>query len=942
MWSKRHVLAEFRLFTCLSEREDAPVEPVTVYLTRSLISEHKYQEVFYPESERGSSEDILSPSASNFEEDGNDENGEATEQASELDEGTAVDTLKQDHCGLSKRLSTLGLGNFELSSSDSEDSQCDSAAGGAAVEKNREEQLKKYLEGAAVLAEIIEDTESLALGDSESLGLQESLASEGTDSLAGDISGQASDILDLPEEEVFDAMGLPKKFRAKQKTHKKKAPMAAKEIRRRFSQYWEENEEQLVYKYFVLKYPAYVAWYDQIAGSVPPGAEMVYNEMVDSQADVSVTNIFHSDQSEPANSYSVIDGDSTVDTNSTLNVNNSAEANSNLFKDTTVAEHADRPVNKYSIDNSTVNGTICERNQNGESEESVCSDTSNTNTIKNRSAKLSDDNKESGKELLDNCTNEDSLSVHSKPLNLNSVLNNLNFGTTEAINDNKSYSNGESEDVNVNCSSLNTTDSFTDGVTDTYYSPEDVIAFLKKEHADIKEQIYWHVKDEIGKLLRENPDRELNLSSFDKGLMENIVPCTGVEEGYVDEQPEEDNYVSEDEDIETSSKKKSILETLQLLGLSVEMDPEKREKRKRKIVHGTVIYKRKNILKEAKRLRLDLGKNSSQDQETEFPEIQILEQETEVLDVHTPGQKTKVPDVLKAKHIVFDDDGNPHDASAEASTLEINIEDATSVGDQTCLSILVPADIECSSTSSSSPTKLKKSKKKGRKVPLPEPMISDPELAKYWYQRYCLFAKFDEGIKLDRESWFSVTPEPIAANIAERCRCDVIVDAFCGAGGNSIQFAFTCNHVIAIDIDASKLELARNNAEVYGVADRIEFIHGDYLQLAQILKADVVFLSPPWGGPQYLDCDVYDLDNMAGFNHTSELMELTRKITQNIAFLLPRNADAEQVASLAGASQKVEVDENYLNKKLKTLTAYFGELMLGQSEPEQGDFECEY
>lgn len=70
-----------------------------------------------------------------------------------------------------------------------------------------------------------------------------------------------------------------------------------------------------------------------------------------------------------------------------------------------------------------------------------------------------------------------------------------------------------------------------------------------------------------------------------------------------------------------------------------------------------------------------------------------------------------------------------------------------------------------------------------------------------------------------------MTPEHIAKHIAERCRCDVIIDAFCGAlvlshgllavtlyqlrsaacfagvGGNTIQFALTCERVIAIDID---------------------------------------------------------------------------------------------------------------------------------------------
>jgi len=42
------------------------------------------------------------------------------------------------------------------------------------------------------------------------------------------------------------------------------------------------------------------------------------------------------------------------------------------------------------------------------------------------------------------------------------------------------------------------------------------------------------------------------------------------------------------------------------------------------------------------------------------------------------------------------------------------------------------------------------------------------------------------------ESWYSVTPELISAYIAERCSCYVLVDAFCGAGGNAIQFAKTC------------------------------------------------------------------------------------------------------------------------------------------------------
>ena len=56
--------------------------------------------------------------------------------------------------------------------------------------------------------------------------------------------------------------------------------------------------------------------------------------------------------------------------------------------------------------------------------------------------------------------------------------------------------------------------------------------------------------------------------------------------------------------------------------------------------------------------------------------------------------------------------------------------------------------------------------------------------------------------------------------------------------------------------------MAKHNASLYGVEDRIQFIVGDYMQLASSLKADVVFLSPPWGGPDYLEADVFDIKTM--------------------------------------------------------------------------------
>ncbi|XP_076545488.1 trimethylguanosine synthase 1 [Osmia lignaria lignaria] len=222
--------------------------------------------------------------------------------------------------------------------------------------------------------------------------------------------------------------------------------------------------------------------------------------------------------------------------------------------------------------------------------------------------------------------------------------------------------------------------------------------------------------------------------------------------------------------------------------------------------------------------------------------------------------------------------------------------------------------------------KKKKRKQSKRNISLPAEIDNDKSLLKYWLKRYRLFSKFDQGVKLDRESWFSVTPEKIAEHIAQRCKCDTIIDAFCGAGGNAIQFAFTCERVLAIDIDPIKIELARNNARVYGVDDRIEFIVGDFLKLAPKLVADVVFLSPPWGGPGYNKNETFDLNNIMHPIGGTNVFKIAKGITDHVAYFLPRNVDTMQLAMLAGVGGGVEVEQNFLDRKLVAIMAYYGEL----------------
>ncbi|KAM7360058.1 trimethylguanosine synthase 1 [Cochliomyia hominivorax] len=222
-------------------------------------------------------------------------------------------------------------------------------------------------------------------------------------------------------------------------------------------------------------------------------------------------------------------------------------------------------------------------------------------------------------------------------------------------------------------------------------------------------------------------------------------------------------------------------------------------------------------------------------------------------------------------------------------------------------------------------------RKRNRKLKnVPSFILEEKGLLKYWRKRFSLFSRFDEGIRLDRESWFSVTPEKVAKHLAERLKCNIIVDGFCGSGGNAIQFALTCDKVIAIDIDPLKLEMAKHNAQIYKVSHKIEFILGDFLQLAAggKLKADIVFLSPPWGGPKYKNKKEFDIEKYLLPVKASELVEVSRNVSENIALFLPRNSNIRQIVKLAGVGNRCEIEHNYLDSRLVAITALYGEQIL--------------
>ncbi|VVC35796.1 RNA cap guanine-N2 methyltransferase,S-adenosyl-L-methionine-dependent methyltransferase [Cinara cedri] len=171
--------------------------------------------------------------------------------------------------------------------------------------------------------------------------------------------------------------------------------------------------------------------------------------------------------------------------------------------------------------------------------------------------------------------------------------------------------------------------------------------------------------------------------------------------------------------------------------------------------------------------------------------------------------------------------------------------------------------------------------------------------------------RFDAGTLLDHESFYSVCPEVLEKHIADRCRFPngVTVDPFCGTGGNINQLAKTCRKVLAMDIDGTKLELARHIVGVYGCAKNIEFRKNDFFGGPSGQRANIVVTSPPWGGLEYLRQDSYSpLVLGEAYGGGEAIARIARSMAPKLTLHLPRTVDKSEYDDLCTYLYSVRSD----------------------------------
>jgi 16S rRNA G966 N2-methylase RsmD len=115
------------------------------------------------------------------------------------------------------------------------------------------------------------------------------------------------------------------------------------------------------------------------------------------------------------------------------------------------------------------------------------------------------------------------------------------------------------------------------------------------------------------------------------------------------------------------------------------------------------------------------------------------------------------------------------------------------------------------------------------------------------------------GLKVDDEGLYSIT-HPKDANLISESIIETIghsniqiLDMTAGCGGNMISFIKYFKFVIGIEFDKVRYKILKENLEKYSKKN-YQLLCGDatkYNTHSVNNEADVYFIDPPWGGPEY-------------------------------------------------------------------------------------------
>jgi hypothetical protein len=156
------------------------------------------------------------------------------------------------------------------------------------------------------------------------------------------------------------------------------------------------------------------------------------------------------------------------------------------------------------------------------------------------------------------------------------------------------------------------------------------------------------------------------------------------------------------------------------------------------------------------------------------------------------------------------------------------------------------------------------------------------------------------ALKMDDIAQFSTTDAKTADNIVKFIlkflpKTASIIDATACIGGSAFAFANTFREVKAIELDPIRFQHLVDNRTMLQM-DNLECICGDALEwIPKLPQSDLIFIDPPWGGPEYkTEPSVYlSLSDIP----IHEVCDQLAPYTKYIALKVPMNFDSERLLS---------------------------------------------
>lgn len=189
-----------------------------------------------------------------------------------------------------------------------------------------------------------------------------------------------------------------------------------------------------------------------------------------------------------------------------------------------------------------------------------------------------------------------------------------------------------------------------------------------------------------------------------------------------------------------------------------------------------------------------------------------------------------------------------------------------------------------------------------------------PDLQEDWDR----LTPLEKNFKFDEYGLYAITPHLYSRPIVSRIKGTHVVDASCSIGGMTIALALAGKMVTAIELDRKRLDLARQNAEIAGVSDRITFVEGNSLEILPDLAADAVFFDGQWAGPEQGSGRAFGLEHFLPDGRS--FLNVAFRVTDEVAIRIPPHF---RFSDLDSFGRKFTIEPTQIDERIRGYSVYF-------------------